>query len=620
MTQTKVLDGAADARNEDYRTKTGLTPEQSRYDDLWLRLRQIYSGRTRRPWITIGFKRRPVRENHDGRTMFVTKPLTKDRRFYFPEELDVLTLSDIPANSLHKRARHTRFHAMVLGGYTDENGRACVGGHDRFCSRQFDFAKPPIQDHPLFNSVAEVDRRRLKATRAGTYRIVTSPRWIDLCVGDNPDDGAPCVLYRLPNTPATLENVKCTKAPKEVKVDSLLATVKEPSPFFTARFTNGGEPVIDRVGMDVLSATRAVDLFKLFNCMHELSADMTLLEGKARPPVVPMDEWLPPIWYQLEGAKRPKLRDALIHEALCKALGPRGDFRVKAPCCGEIQALQPIVGQEHLVELVIKYDPSIALPPGYRAPAATTLIDGAVRLQIPASAVLRVEPGQLVTVGQAVADYCKRIVFDTWTTVEAVIGEETAMLVLDDFIEQIPVQPGFEGWEGPGRLWPAELLAEVPRGARWVWDVQPALPYLNEDGMIVGPAIKQQNWNDFTFGGGRTAYFNLTPAGNLLTGDKPQRPSQQDRRAAPKPGDRATDSAEKAPPKKRGRRDRNRKRAADCVMTRSAEAAGLDADALVDENAIKDALAEEAAVIEDELVAEIEKSDRAPIEVDAGIS
>lgn len=553
----KVLETGVDARNEDYRRKLGLTAEQKAYDEQWLRLHEVYNGKKRRPWIVLGFKARPNRENCRGRVTYTPVALTADNRFVFPEELDVVTMSDIPAKNIKRGARHTRFNSEVLNGYTDAAGRPCVGGNDRFCVRLLDFAKPPIQDHPLFHPFGEVDRRRLTATRPGRFEVLTSDRWVDLCVGSNPEDGTPAVLYRLPNDPKILEHVKITKKGREVNVDGLLATLKEPVQFFTARLDGGGRPIVDKVGSDVLSATRGVDLFKVLLRMHTLSTDMTLLPPQKRPQVVPAEEWLPRVWFQIQGTKRPYLKEALVHERLCEGLGPRGDFAITAPCCGELLENAPVEGQDHLVEIVIKYDPAIPKPHGTRAPSPIALIDGCLRLRVPASAVMLKKVGDQVLTGQKVADYCKRIAFDSWATVEGVIGVETAMMVLDDFLERIPVVPGQFNWEGPGRLWPAELLEEVPRGARWLWDMQPALPYLNEEGTIVGPAIKQQAWDDFTFGGGSTAFFDLTPAFNRLSGGFKPEPTNQGGKKS-----------------KRGNKPRGR--SADCIATRSAKAAGVD--------------------------------------------
>lgn len=578
---SKVLDGAVQARNEDYQSKQGLNAEQLAYDEQWRRLQEVYAGRLRRPWIVIGLKQRPTRGNRRGDATFTARPLTAEQRFVYPEELDVVTMSDVPAKQVKRGARHTRFNVMVLNGYTDELGRPCVGGNDRFCVRLLDFAKPPIQDHPLFNQVGEIDRRRLTAFRAGQFEIVKSDRWVDLCVGVNADDGKPAVLYRLPNEPDQLKHVTFSKAGKFVQKDALLAVLEEPVRFFTASFDGAGQPIMDRIVSDVLSATRNVELFRLLNRMHKLSTDMTLLSPSQRPQIVPAEEWLPRVYVQLRGSTRPKLKDSVVQQRLFQALGPRGTFCIEAPCCGQLQELVPVEGQEHLVEVVIKYDPSIERPKGTRAPTQTALIDGCVRFTAPASLVLRKPVGSVVLTGQPVADYCKRIAFTDWATVEGVIGEENSLLVLNDFLERLPIQPGQFDWEGPGRLWPIDVVEEIPPQARWVWDIEPALPYLNEDGTIVGPAIKQQHWNDFTFGDPGTAQFDLTPAfKRLASREEPAAGRGKGKGKGKRPQPQAAAPAE---PSKKKRRPNSRQRRK--AKERAAAAQAAAAVATVDEQA-----------------------------------
>ena len=566
---SKSMVPVVDPRNEDYRNKLGLSVEQAEYDDSWRRLSEVYAGRVVRPWLVLGLKRKPDRERRHGAVQFVQQPLTKADRFLFPDELDVVSLADVPARVIRKGARHTRFNVMVLRGYTDEVGVPCVGGNDRFCSRQLDFAKPPIQDHPHFNQGLDTERKKLKALRPGSFRVVESDRWIDLCVGVEPDSDQPCVNYRLPNNPDTKSVLELTGQGRVVERGALLATLKDSVLFHTARFDNNGRPFLDKVGADVLSATRLTDLFQLLNRMHRLSTDMTLNKGAQRPNVVPLEDWLPSVCYQFPEHKKPKMKDDVLYAKLCHALGPRGDFGIVSPHRGTIKALTPLVGQEHLSQLeIVEYKDAVDRATAEAAAHAYRDVTGGkaefvepVKIEtlktliVPSACVMRKQVGDSVQRGEHIADYCKRIFFDSWATVEGVLGEELALMVLNDFVERQAIRVGEHGWEGPGRLWPVDLLAEVPVGSRWVWDLLPAFPYLTPEGTIVGPAVKMATWDDLQFSCPFSADFDLRPAFGRLDSAPP--PFVPVAKFSETPGE--------APHKKR--RKRRKKKKVDGTMT-----------------------------------------------------
>ncbi len=516
----RTAGNVVDTRNEDYRAKLGLTPEQQAYDTEWLRLASVYSGEVRRPWLVLGLKHSPVLVRHRRIETYVPQPLTGEKRYLYPEELDIVLMSDIPAKAVMRGSRHVRFNVQLLHGHTDAAGRPCVGGNDAFCLRQLDFAKPPIQSHPMFHDALQLAGQpteqakgeRLLAPRAGKFRIVETDRWVDLCVGMPLDSEEPCVVYRIPRTSQTLAQLELHNLDQPVAKDALLAVLLEPLTVHIAKLDGAGNPFIDLVGNDVLSANRGVELFRLLNRMHKLSSDMTLLTGKDRPQVVPAEDWLPRVQFVLPADVQPKLKNEAVHTKLFHELGPRGSFGILSPIVGRVQELVDVPGQPHLKDLLI-------LPNwvGYDT-------EEPHRLRVPATAVLRVEPGVQVSVGEHVADYCKRIAFTDWATVEGVIGEEVALMVLDDFVKWLTTRPGRLGWEGPHNLWPLEVLAEIPRGARWVWDIGPSLPYLTPEGTICGPAIKQNEWTDFTFGGPSTAVFDASPAFAKLRSQQSHQP------------------------------------------------------------------------------------------------
>ena len=244
----------------------------------------------------------------------------------------------------------------------------------------------------------------------------------------------------------------------------------------------------------------------MLNDMNESMNDLTLLPIDQRPPVVPIETWIPRVMIELpcEIANTITARPEFSYTRFLKdrrgcEIGPTGHYHVRAQYTGTISEVAPCRRQRHLLRVQI----------------------GDQFQLIPASALLSddIDIGSTVRIGQPIADVCRRMQLANWIEVCDLMDSDADgnpvdfgnadWWLLPDILDQQMIRPGEHGWQGPGTLLDLRLLPEasLDRSWRWYFDLEPCMRFLNPDGgYIACPPFYHPNWRDTTLVANGIAY------------------------------------------------------------------------------------------------------------------
>lgn len=253
------------ARNEDLRHGYNCTQEQATYMALWAGRGGFQRGREDMPYLGVVFKPRPKRLP-TGRSEVV--PLREGQLVRSLDSVEAAVISRIPANRWKGHRGNARWRLNLLRlGFAEVDGaveaRAPRGHFD-----QFDLEKWPIQDHPVLEEVhwspdqLIATANELTAPAAGIVELQRTQLYVDVAVARKP-------FVRLP-----LQHVELlVKSNDIVQEGQSIARFDGAVQYGRFRLNAQGRPVMDRIGGDVLSATRHAHLLGAANlCLAQMQA------------------------------------------------------------------------------------------------------------------------------------------------------------------------------------------------------------------------------------------------------------------------------------------------------------------------------------------------------------
>lgn len=393
------------------------------------------------------------------------------------------------------------------------------GRRGQVTTRQWDALKVPLQDHCKFE-LMEYDPHHLipgdpslKAPITGTYSLVATDKHLDLTINGIP-------VYRLEaRDGATLEtscdDPELAGQGAHVEKGDKLARLTQKTWYGVAQLSYAGgrpRPQMDRIGGDVLSASRQQDEVRLAAEMMERICKAASLseEDDERPQTLHFSQVAPAYLAEFDAETFNSLTSMpewTVSEALkaemAEACSVNGDFAVRS----------------HLRSAATVYGQTLAGD----FPAIETSV-GLIVLPKSAQVLDHIITGAVINEGDPVADWLPRDLYPDMGSVLEASGLESAedkdrlcRWMAKHYLADTAIRPGQEGYTGDGFLLRADLVksALIYCSDHYV-DFRPCAPCISETGDIVLAPIRHDDWTDFHRVVKMIGY-DFTPLGDRLS-------------------------------------------------------------------------------------------------------
>lgn len=311
--------GFSIGRNEDLRERINTTPEQEAYLAAWAGRADFQRGKVDMPYMGVAFKPRP-RRLETGRSEVV--PLREGQLVRSLDSVEAAVISRIPGNRWRGHRGNARWRLNLLRlRFTVADGGVEArphGGH----FDQYDLEKWPIQDHPVLDEYSWSPSQliaapgELAATEGGVVEYRSNDLYTDI------------YLACKPYARVSRENVeRVAKEGDVVKEGDVIVRFSGLVKYGLYRLNRDGRPVMDRIGGDVLSATRHSHLLHAANrCMEQMQA--------GRPSGMP-EEVMPRVMVHVSHAQFERLLHdpawqvtPALERVILAGLAPGGDLTV----------------------------------------------------------------------------------------------------------------------------------------------------------------------------------------------------------------------------------------------------------------------------------------------------